>query len=83
MSVGTRVDLIYEPVLLASDEHGAIYLEIHRDVYRAAPSPALRVEQLLREAGLEHLAGSAAVRAAIAAHSGRAVIVGERGSRSR
>jgi L,D-transpeptidase ErfK/SrfK len=83
VSVGTRVELIYEPVLLASDERGGIYLEVHRDVYRVASSPGRRVERLLREAGLEHLAGSAAVREAIAAHSGRAVIVGERGSRSR
>ena len=72
VSVGTVVQMIYEPVLLATDAE-SIFLEIHPDVYgRTASSSALSAD-LLGRANLGHLIGSAAVARVVADGAGRAV----------
>jgi L,D-transpeptidase ErfK/SrfK len=77
VSVGTPVEVIYEPVLLAAFEHGPTFLEVHRDAYSRTGRAEARVNDLLRGAGLERLIGSAAVRKAVADRAGRAVAVEE------
>lgn len=39
VSIGTPVELIYRPVLLARSEDGSLWLESHPDVYREAADP--------------------------------------------
>ncbi|HEY6066768.1 MAG TPA: L,D-transpeptidase family protein [Thermoanaerobaculia bacterium] len=34
VSVGLPVEIVYEPVLMARDENGDVFLEVHPDVYR-------------------------------------------------
>lgn len=50
--VGLPVQIIYEPVLLAKTEDGALWLEVHRDPYRAAPGPRSVLETLAAGAGV-------------------------------
>ncbi len=42
---GTPVEVVYEPVKLARDHSGAVYLEVHRDIYRHAG--AVRIDDVL------------------------------------
>ncbi len=53
VSVGTQGRLVYEPVLVARSADDAIYLEVHRDVYRRAPRARQAVDRALSAAGLE------------------------------
>lgn len=46
VSVGTPVDIVYEPVLLARTEEGKVFLEVHPDVYDRAPEPLETVRRL-------------------------------------
>lgn len=74
VDVGTTVDIIYAPVLLAI-EGGDAVLEVHPDVYgRTGPLTEKAVE-LLREAGVEWLAGDPSVSRIISERAGRAVRV--------
>lgn len=75
VDVGTSVDIVYEPVIVATDELGTTYLEVHRDPYGIAGPAAARVNTMLREAGLAGLIGTPQVRAVISERAGRAVVV--------
>lgn len=46
VSVGMTARVIYEPVLLAEDGGGGVFLEVHRDVYRRSGDAGRAVEQL-------------------------------------
>jgi L,D-transpeptidase ErfK/SrfK len=72
VEVGTEVHLIYEPVLLAT-AGDQVLLEVHADAYRTTAGVSVRAAQLLSAASLGHLAGSPAVRRALAERAGRAV----------
>jgi L,D-transpeptidase ErfK/SrfK len=39
VNVGDRGRIVYQPVMLAVGDDGAIYLEVDRDIYRQAPDP--------------------------------------------
>ncbi len=45
---GTRVDIIYEPVLIARTAEGMIFLEVHPDIYRMGKDP----HRVLEAAGI-------------------------------
>lgn len=49
---GTPVEVVYEPVKLARDAIGAVYLEVHRDVYRGNRTELVRVLDQIAAAGL-------------------------------
>lgn len=51
VSIGTPVELIYRPVLLARSEDGSLWLESHPDVYREVADP---LEFLDREVATVH-----------------------------
>ncbi len=53
VTIGTPVEIVYEPVLLARSEDGAVFLEVHRDVYRRAPDPIEAVKALAAREGLD------------------------------
>jgi L,D-transpeptidase ErfK/SrfK len=38
VAVGTKGEIIYEPVKLAQTSEGRVFLEVHRDIYRKMPS---------------------------------------------
>jgi L,D-transpeptidase ErfK/SrfK len=75
VDVGTTVDIVYEPVIVATDELGTTYLEVHRDPYRIAGPAVTRVNTMLSEAGFAGLIGTAQVRAVISERAGRAVVI--------
>ena len=49
---GTPVEVVYEPVRLARDAGGRIYVEVYRDVYRVRPAPPKDLRALVTAAGL-------------------------------
>src|SRR5881296_1698867 len=49
---GTVVEVVYEPVKIARDRLGSIFLEVHRDVYQGKPVELESVLARLRAAGL-------------------------------
>jgi L,D-transpeptidase ErfK/SrfK len=74
VEVGTPVQIIYEPVLIARESAGT-YLEVHDDVYRKADPCAEVVATILRDAGLAHLIGDRTVERMIAERSGHASLL--------
>jgi L,D-transpeptidase ErfK/SrfK len=75
VDVGAVVEITYQPVMLARYGDGTVFLEVHPDPYRLSGRPEAQVRDLLRTVGLEHLAGSPAVRQAIQERAGRAVLI--------
>ena len=75
VEVGAVVAITYQPVVLTRSADGAVWLEVHPDPYRRTGTPEAQVGDLLRTAGLEHLAGSSAVRRTLQERAGRAVLV--------
>jgi len=61
VAVGDRVELIYEPVLLAA-VGAQVFLEVHRDPYQLAPATLERVRELALSQGLTDLVDWEAVR---------------------
>ena len=49
---GTPVDIVYEPVKLARDASGRVWLEVHRDVLGAKQSELPAVLDFIQAAGL-------------------------------
>ncbi|TMB40781.1 MAG: LysM peptidoglycan-binding domain-containing protein [Deltaproteobacteria bacterium] len=49
---GTAVEVVYEPVKIARDRLGSIFLEVHHDVYQGKPVELESVLARLRAAGL-------------------------------
>jgi L,D-transpeptidase ErfK/SrfK len=58
---GTPVDVVYEPVKIARDDRGAVYLEVHRDVLGRYGSDASTVMALLAAARLTDAVDAARV----------------------
>ena len=52
VEVGTPVHIVYEPVLVAIDEAGRVWIEVHRDAYRRAGDLEQAALDLVRKAGL-------------------------------
>ena len=52
VTIGTPVEIVYEPVLLARTEEGRLFLEVHPDVYDRAPDARETVRQLAERNGL-------------------------------
>jgi L,D-transpeptidase ErfK/SrfK len=75
VDVGTVVEIIYQPVLLAQDDDGTVFLEVHPDPYRKSGGLEAQVRDRLRTAGLERLADSPGVRQAITQQAARAVVI--------
>lgn len=72
---GTVVEITYQPVLLAFDAEGTLFIEVHPDPYGLSGTPEARLRDLLRSARLEDLADSRGVREAIRERAGRAVVI--------
>lgn len=72
VSVGTAIEIIYEPVLLARLPDGAVFLEVHPDVYQRSDDPAGTVERAA--------AGGNVPRSVLDWNRVEAVIEEERGS---
>lgn len=74
VAIGALVQVIYEPVLLGTDDAGT-FLEVHPDIYgRTVSASALAADRLWR-ANLAHLVDTPAVKRVIAERAGRAVRV--------
>jgi L,D-transpeptidase ErfK/SrfK len=52
VSVGLSVEIVYEPVLMARDEYGRVFLEVHPDVYRRTDGNAERAMAVADSRGL-------------------------------
>jgi L,D-transpeptidase ErfK/SrfK len=52
VSVGLPVEIVYEPVLMARDEDGIVFLEVHPDVYRRTDGNAERATEVAQSRGL-------------------------------
>ena len=63
---GTPVDIVYEPVKLARDASGAVYLEVHRDVLGGKKSELPAVLDLLRAVDLASVVDPTRVEDAVA-----------------
>jgi len=62
VSVGNRVEIIYEPVKVGI-ENGLIYLEVHPDIYGQIPDLFQHAETLIKQKGLwEHVEQDEVVR---------------------
>ena len=72
VEIGTAVQLIYQPVLVATDA-GAVFVEVHPDVYGRTGSLAVRTAELLGQYLLDHLVTDAARARLVADRVGRAV----------
>lgn len=55
VEIGTPVHLVYEPVLVAIDEGGRVWLEVHRDVYGRVGDLAGVAIDVLQQAGAERI----------------------------
>lgn len=75
VEVGTPVEIVYEPVLVARSPLGPALLEVHRDVYKRGGVTIAVAEQLLAASGAGELAGSMEVRRIMEARAGRATLV--------
>jgi hypothetical protein len=62
---------VYEPVLLAVDVDGRIWLEVNRDPYRRVTALERLTRELLESAGLAPRADEAAVRKCVQERRGR------------
>jgi L,D-transpeptidase ErfK/SrfK len=63
---GTPVEIVYEPVKLARDAGGTVYLEVHRDVYARQPVDLPSVQARIEAAGLADRVDPARVADAVA-----------------
>lgn len=55
VTIGTPVEIVYEPVLLARTEEGRLFLEVHPDVYDRGPDAREIVRQLAERNALTSL----------------------------
>jgi len=63
---GTPVDIVYEPVKLARDASGRVWLEVHRDVLGAKQSELPAVLDFIQAAGLTEAVDATRVVEAVA-----------------
>jgi hypothetical protein len=68
--VGSRGQIIYEPVLLAV-VGGEVYIEVHPDIYSKLPrSPREEVQRLAAQAGVDQVIDWVLADKEISAHAG-------------
>lgn len=72
VSVGERGRTIYEPILVAADPDGPVWLEVHPDVYRKVPNALDLALDLLDRAGVRSRVDVADVRRVVTARDGLA-----------
>lgn len=73
--VGTRGELIYEPVKIAVTAENRVLLEVHRDIYRKIPSMDEEVRARLQKRGVSSRVNWETVERAVREKSGVAVDV--------
>jgi L,D-transpeptidase ErfK/SrfK len=73
VSVGLPVEIVYEPVLMARDEDGTVFLEVHPDVYRRSDGNAERARLVAETRGLRRAPRSPAWDAALRNEEGVAL----------
>ena len=87
VSVGTRGEIVYRPILLARADDGTVWLEAHSDVYHRSPDGLAVVRELASYEELEAEMDWMAVRTALQTRQGTPVDVTRRtmpaGTRSR
>jgi L,D-transpeptidase ErfK/SrfK len=72
VSVGLPVEIVYEPVLMARDEEGTAFLEVHPDVYRRSGN-AERARAIAEARGLRQAPRTSAWEAALRNEDGVAL----------
>ncbi len=82
VSIGTPVEVIYEPVLLAGQPDGAVFLEVNPDVYGRIGNLRAAFDGLAVREGVADLVDPARVDALLARHEGIALRVNFRRKRS-
>ena len=63
---GTSVEVVYQPLKVARDAAGHVYVEVHRDIYRAPTRAPLDVHGLIEAAGVDEVVDWARVEEAVA-----------------
>jgi len=58
VTIGTPVEIIYEPLLLAQDKDGTVLLEVHPDIYGRAGDRFRGAERFAKARGLEQATSS-------------------------
>jgi L,D-transpeptidase ErfK/SrfK len=74
--VGSPVIIVYQPVLVAIDEEGEVWMEVHRDAYGRSDPLSRVATDILRNAGVTHLNGAESVERCLRERRGRACKVG-------
>jgi L,D-transpeptidase ErfK/SrfK len=77
VAAGDQGRIVYEPVLVAFDGTD-VFVEVHRDVYRRAPSALARTMELIERAGLEERVDLSMVARVVGQAEGLAVAVTQR-----
>jgi L,D-transpeptidase ErfK/SrfK len=75
VEVGTPVQIIYEPVLVARVSLQALMVEVHRDIYKRGGATTADVSRALAQAGADGLVEDRDVERIAMGHSGRAMLL--------
>jgi hypothetical protein len=75
VSIGTPVEVIYEPVLLARQPDGAVFLEVNPDIYGRTGSLRVAFDALAAREALANLVDPAQVDDLLARREGIALKV--------
>ena len=70
VGVGTPGEIVYLPVLMARASGGAVYLEVHKDIYRRAGDLWTRVEESVEKLGAQSDVNWALARVVVRAQEG-------------
>jgi L,D-transpeptidase ErfK/SrfK len=73
VAVGTPVEIIYEPVLMARDAYGNVFLEVHPDVYGGSKDQTATAEAIAYGRGLRGASDSPQWRETLQRQEGVAV----------
>jgi L,D-transpeptidase ErfK/SrfK len=76
VDVGSPVTIVYQPVLVAIDEEGQVWLEVHRDAYGSGGDLSRVASDLLRDAGVADALEVESVRRCLRDRRGRPCKVG-------
>jgi L,D-transpeptidase ErfK/SrfK len=75
VKIGTRVEIVYEPVLAARSDDGTIFLEVHPDVYGGRKDQTATADAIANGHGYQILRDSSRWRETVRAQEGIAVPV--------
>jgi L,D-transpeptidase ErfK/SrfK len=75
VEIGTPVQIIYEPVLVARVSPQEVLVEVHRDVYKRGGATTADVSRALAQAGTAGLVEDRDVERIAGGHSGRATLL--------